>query len=258
MIELSKVSLRRGEVTVLDGAFLRIEASQVVLVSGPSGIGKTSLLSLIGGFLTADEGEVRVFGHDVARMRATSTALLRRRLAFVPQELELIADLSAIANVRLALEVCGEPRRSAKQRATKALSAVDMAEYLDRRVSELSTGQRRRVSLARGMVRDADIFVADEPSNDLDADRVLQLVNIIEEMREGGAAIVMATNDPRLLAHAQQSDWRHLALSSAQLIPGDMASLFSSRASRAKVVAGDREAVPNVVPFPISAAMGIE
>lgn len=258
MIELSKVSLHRGEVTVLDGAFVRIEASHVVLVSGPSGIGKTSLLSLIGGFLTADDGEVKVFGHDVARMRATSTALLRRKLAFVPQELELIGDRSALANVRLALEVCGESRRVAKERATSALSAVDLADFKHRAVRDLSTGQRRRVSLARGMVRDADIFVADEPSNDLDADRVLQLVDLIEDMRERGAAVVMATNDPRLLAHAQQPGWRHLALACGQLIPGDMTSLFSARAGRPKPSTSERDAVPNVVAFPISAARGLE
>lgn len=251
MIELSKVSLRRGDAAVLDGAFVCIEASQVVLISGPSGIGKTSLLSLIGGFLTADKGEVRVFDHDVARMRSTSTALLRRRLAFVPQELELIGDMSALANVRLALEVCGASRREAKQRASEALDAVDLAEFKRRNVSELSTGQRRRVSLARGLVRNAEIFVADEPSNDLDAERVLQLVNLIEDMRERGTAVVIATNDPRFLAHAQQPGWRHLALSCAQLIPGDMTSLFSSR-SQAPAVHDD-EVANNVVPFPISA-----
>lgn len=243
---------------MLDGAFLRIEKSQVVLVSGPSGIGKTSLLSLIGGFLTADEGEVKVFEHDVARMRLTSTALLRRKLAFVPQELELIGDLSALANVRLALEVCGESRREAKERAIQALDAVDMADFVHRKVCELSTGQRRRVSLARGLVRDADIFVADEPSNDLDAERVLQLVLLIEEMRERGAAVVMATNDPRMLAHAQQSHWRHLALTCGQLIPGDVSSLFSARPAKNSQSRNEDDTVPNVLPFPISAVVGIE
>lgn len=251
MIELAKVSLHRGGAAILEGAFVCIEASQVVLISGPSGIGKTSLLSLIGGFLTADTGEVRVFNHDVARMRSTSTALLRRRLAFVPQELELIGDMTALANVRLALEVCGTGRREAKRRALEALEAVDMAEQTRRRVSELSTGQRRRVSLARGLVRNAEIFVADEPSNDLDADRVLQLVQLIEEMRERGAAVVIATNDPRFLAHAQQPGWRHLALSCAQLIPGDMTSLFASRGSAP--AADAPVAADNVVPFPVSA-----
>ena len=117
MIELANVSLHRGETVILDEAFVHIEGGEVVLISGPSGIGKTSLLSLIGGFLKANLGEVRVFQHDVARMRATSTALLRRKLAFVPQELELIADLSSLANVRLALEVCGLSRRESKSRA---------------------------------------------------------------------------------------------------------------------------------------------
>ncbi len=253
MIELAKVSLRRGDTVVLDGAFVCIEASQVVLISGPSGIGKTSLLALIGGFLTADEGEVRVFDHDVARMRSTSTALLRRRLAFVPQELELIGDMSALANVRLALEVCGMGRREAKSRASEALEALDLSEQMERRVTELSTGQRRRVSLARGLVRDAEIFVADEPSNDLDAERVLQLVSLIEDMRERGTAIVIATNDPRVLAHAQQPGWRHLALSCAQLVPGNMTSLFSSREPQVS----SEELADNVVPFPLSANTGL-
>lgn len=251
MIELAKVSLNRGGRAILEGAFVCIEASQVVLISGPSGIGKTSLLSLIGGFLTADQGEVRVFNHDVARMRSTSTALLRRRLAFVPQELELIGDISALANVRLALEVCGTGRREAKRRASEALDAVDLSDEKSRKVSELSTGQRRRVSLARGLVRNAEIFVADEPSNDLDADRVLRLVDLIEEMRERGTAIVIATNDPRFLAHAQEPGWRHLALSCAQLLPGDMASLFGNRTANSALV--DETQVDNVVPFPISA-----
>lgn len=259
MIELAKVSLQRGGATILDSAFLRVAPSQVVLISGPSGIGKTSLLSLIGGFLDANRGEVKVFGHEVAKMRATSTALLRRKLAFVPQEIELIKEMSALANVRLALEVCGEPRRSAKKRSIEALIAVDMGDYFDRPVRDLSTGQRRRVCLARGLVRSAEIFVADEPSNDLDAERVLQLIGIIDDLRCDGTAIVIATNDSRLLSQAQQPGWRHLALSEGQLIPGDMAALFGSGRPRKKP---EKPAVSedysNVVPFPVSTAIGQE
>jgi ABC-type ATPase involved in cell division len=219
---------------------------------------KNSLLSLIGGFVTADQGEVRVFQHDVARMRSTSTALLRRKLAFVPQELELINDLSALANVRLALEVRGESRRESKKRAIDALTAVDLGDFLHRKVCELSTGQRRRVSLARGMVRESEIFVADEPSNDLDACRVLQLVELIEAKREEGTAIVMATNDPRVLAHAQQPGWRHLALSCGQLIPGDMGALFARSKAETGATEGPLHEGANVVPFPVSAVAGAE
>lgn len=251
MIELAQVSLQRGDTVILDKAFVRIEEGQVVLISGPSGIGKTSLLSLVGGFVTASSGEVRVFEHDVAKMRATSTALLRRKLAFVPQELELINDLSALANVRLALEVCGASRRESKERAVESLSAVDLGDFLGRRVSELSTGQRRRVSLARGLVREAEIFVADEPSNDLDAERVLQLVEILEQKREAGTAIVLATNDPRVLAHAQEPGWRHLTLSEGQLVPGDTAALLGTLGSTKAATADEGD---NVVPFPVKSA----
>lgn len=254
MIELAQVSLSRGGTQILDKAFVRIESGHVVLISGPSGIGKTTLLSLIGGFVRADSGQVRVFEHEVSKLRASSTALLRRRLAFVPQELELIDDLSALANVRVALEVCGVPLRQAKQRALEALNALDLANEVDRPVSALSTGQRRRVSLARGLVRDADVFVADEPSNDLDADRVLSLVALIEDMREAGTAIVMASNDARLLSHAQQPGWRHLALSAGQLIAGDMAAMFNTQGKRKPVKGSSSAGV--VLPFPVSAIVG--
>lgn len=257
MIELAQVSLQRGGASILNSAFLRVDSSQVVLISGPSGIGKTSLLSLIGGFLSSDKGEVKVFGHEVAKMRATSTALLRRKLAFVPQEIELIKDISALANVRLALEVCGEARRTAKRRSIEALIAVDMGDYFDRPVRALSTGQRRRVCLARGLVRSAEIFVADEPSNDLDAERVLQLIGIIDDLRCEGTAIVIATNDSRLLSQAQQPGWRHLALSEGQLIPGDMSALFGGTRTHKPKPTPD-EKYSNVVPFPLSAAIGQE
>lgn len=255
MIELTQVSLHRGEAVILEKAFLRIEEAQIVLVSGPSGIGKTSLLSLLGGFVSADSGEVLVFGHDVARMRASSTSLLRRKLAFVPQELELINDLSAMANVRLALEVCGFSRRETKARAAEALTALDLADALERRVSELSTGQRRRVSLARGMVRESEIFVADEPSNDLDAGRVLQLVALLEAKREAGGALILATNDPRLLVHAQQPGWRHLTLAGGQLVPGDVSALHSSMGLSDT---SQKEEGGTLVPFPVNAARGLE
>ncbi len=259
MIELAKVSLHRGETVILDEAVVHIEGGQVVLISGPSGIGKTSLLSLIGGFLKASAGEVRVFQHDVARMRATSTSLLRRKLAFVPQELELIADLTSLANVRLALEVCGFSRRESKSRALEALCAVDLGELATRKVAELSTGQRRRVSLARAMVRESDIFVADEPSNDLDAARVLLLVDLLEAKREEGTAIVLATNDPRVLTHSQKAGWRHLALSNQQLVPGDLSTLSEQPAFKEGNDSGAKPEQGGIlVPFPISASAGVE
>ncbi len=259
MIELAQVSLQRGGTQILDGAFVRIEPSQVVLISGPSGIGKTSLLSLIGGFLKANKGEVKVFGHEVSKMRSTSTALLRRKLAFVPQEIELVKEMSALANVKLALEVCGVGLREAKRRSIEALIAVDLGDVLDRSVAELSTGQRRRVSLARGLVRDSEIFVADEPSNDLDAERVLQLIGIIDDLRETGTAIVIATNDSRLLSQAQQPGWRHLGLFEGQLIPGDMTTLFGlGRPVTPPIAEPVQPDYSNVVPFPLSAVSGKE
>jgi ABC-type Mn2+/Zn2+ transport system ATPase subunit len=109
------------------------------------------------------------------------------------------------------------------------------------------------------MVRESEIFVADEPSNDLDACRVLQLVDLLEAKRESGCALVLATNDPRLLIHAQQPGWRHLTLASGQLVPGDVGALFAQPAR-----SDDKDGSPGkgeggqLVPFPVNVASGVE
>jgi putative ABC transport system ATP-binding protein len=247
MLELVGVGFARGELAILDGAFVRVEPGQVVLLSGPSGVGKTTLLSLVGGFLHADKGEVRVFERDLARLRASSTALLRRHMSYVSQELELIDDESALANVRLALEVCGVSRAEATRRSLAILEEFELGALARRPVHELSTGQRRRVCLSRALVRDAAIFIADEPSNDLDAARVDRLVEMIERRRRKNVLCFIATNDPRMLSHAHDPGWRHLELRDRQLVPGDI-----------QLLELEREAVPNVVPFPISAGATAE
>ena len=106
------------------------------------------------------------------------------------------------------------------------------------------------------MVRDSAIFVADEPSNDLDAVRVLLLVDLLEAKREEGTAIVLATNDPRVLTHAERPGWRRLTLSGGQLVPCDLSTLAEGPSPRAQEP-GVEDAVGGVlVPFPISAAVG--
>jgi ABC-type lipoprotein export system ATPase subunit len=240
MLELVGVGFSRGDLSILEGAFLRVEPGQVVLLSGPSGIGKTTLLGLVGGFHHADEGEVRVFGRDLAKLRASSVALLRRHMSYVSQELELIDDETALSNVRLALEVCGVGRREATDRSLRILEEFEIGVAAHRPVHELSTGQRRRVCLARALVRDAAVFIADEPSNDLDEARVERLAEMIERRRRKNVLCFVATNDPRLVCHARDPGWRHLELRDRQLMPAGEHPV-------------EEMAIPNVVPFPVAA-----
>lgn len=215
MIELHGVSKRyrgRSGEPIFAGVNLRVDAGEVVLVSGDTGSGKSTLLKLLYAAEFCDRGEVRVFGRNLARLRRSSIALLRRHVSVVPQAFALLSELSALHNVALALEVRAEPRRDLMVRSAEALSILGLGAHVDTPVSELSTGQRQRVAIARALVGDPSVLVADEPTAHLDGPgRDVLIDQIIHVQSQNGAAVV-ATNDHRLLAAGARYGWRHVEL----------------------------------------------
>lgn len=197
---LTRRYVRRGAppvVAVSDVTF-RVDAGEVVTVQGPSGSGKTTLLGLIAGLEQPDEGSVEVLGRDIGRLTAGVRSLLRRSgVGVVFQSFGLVPSLDAGANVGLPLLLSGvgEPERGS--RAGRALAEVGLADRFHARIDELSGGERQRVGIARAIVIEPALILADEPTGSLDDENAtLALDLLVERCRALGSALVLVTHDP--------------------------------------------------------------
>ena len=188
---------------------LEIEAGEFVSIVGPSGSGKTTLLGMLAGLEPPDDGEIQVLGHDLARLSATERARLRQnRVGIVFQSFGLISSLRAGENVSLPLAFAGVSEADRRVRAAAALEEVGLGGHVDARVDELSGGERQRVGVARALVIEPSILLADEPTGSLDddtGDRILDL--LVDAVRRRGCSLVLVTHDPRSAARADRR-WR--------------------------------------------------
>jgi putative ABC transport system ATP-binding protein len=197
---------RLGEVSIeaLGGVDLDIAKGEFVVVAGPSGSGKSSLLNLLGCLDVPDEGQVLFAGTDVASLsEAEKTQHRRRQLGFVFQSFNLLPVLSAFENVEYPLWIDGVPRAERRRRGEEALAAVGLADRLRHRPDQLSGGERQRVSLARALVHDPLVILADEPTANLDSRTAASIVDLLVRMNaERGTTFLFATHDPDILSRA--------------------------------------------------------
>jgi putative ABC transport system ATP-binding protein len=210
MLEFDDVvkSYGRGttEVRALRGITLSVAPGEFVAVMGPSGCGKSTLLHLAGALETPSAGTIRVAGRELAALDASGRSELRRRdVGFVFQRLNLIPALTAIENVMLPLELEGEPARAARLRAVEALEAMGLHEQLDRYPDDFSGGQQQRIAIARAVVGERQLLLADEPTGSLDTasgDEVIELIAALPGRQ--GTAVVLVTHEPRFASWADR------------------------------------------------------
>lgn len=184
----------------LDGFCMDAEPGQLVGLLGPSGSGKTTLLSVLGGMIEAKEGRVSVEGIDVLNLRGAALRDYRRNtIGIVFQGFNLLPSLSARENVAAPLLVGGTSRRDALKRADELLEEVGMADRADHKPSHLSGGQQQRVAVARGLVADPPLLLADEPTANLDLISAESVISLLRRLRESGRTIIISTHDNRLL-----------------------------------------------------------
>ena len=210
LIEAANVTKDLGSgaarVAALKGVSLALKSGELTLLMGPSGSGKTTLLSILGCMLTPTDGSVRVCGQSTAGAGPEDLALLRRKhVGFVFQSFHLFPTLSATDNVRLALDVRGEPSRAAKVKSREALAKVGLAHKTKAFPRELSGGEQQRVAIARAIVGNPSVILADEPTAALDGENGRAIMKILAEIaRERGHAVLIVTHDPRLLPFADR------------------------------------------------------
>jgi len=205
-------------VTAVDGVDLEVEAGEFVAIEGPSGSGKTTLLGLLAGIDRADSGTVSVLGHDLARLSPTERARLRRsRLGIVFQSFGLVPSLTTEQNVTLALTLSGLDPKAAHPAAVAALAEVGLDGYGGARVDELSGGERQRVGVARALVADPVLILADEPAGSLDEDNAGMVLDLLERAsRARRASLVLVTHDPASAARAD----RRIRMRDGRLLQG--------------------------------------
>jgi len=217
-IEHLAFSFGKGELRrpVLRDVSLTVRAGEVVLLTGPSGSGKTTLLTLIGALQDMQHGSCRVLGQDMTGASEADRVALRRRIGFIFQGHNLLGFLTARRNVVMALEI--DPSLSERQRMERAgamLAAVGLAGHEDKRPAQLSAGQRQRVSIARALVAEPGLVLADEPTAALDQSSGLAVARLLRDLAKSrGVPILMVTHDPRILDIAD----RVVALEDGRLV----------------------------------------
>lgn len=194
---------------------LRIEKGEFVFVTGPSGAGKTTLLKLVFCAERATGGQVLVDGRNLARIKASAVPFLRRNVGVVFQDFKLLTHRTVAENVAFALQVLGTSRLECGERVRKILQRVGLADKADCLPPRLSGGEQQRVVIARALVSEPAILLADEPTGNLDPELTLEIMDLLCDVNARGTTVLVATHDASLLARTRK---RILRLEQGRLV----------------------------------------
>src|ERR1700678_887554 len=194
------------ELPGLRGVSLSIGPGEFAATAGPSGSGKTTLLNIIGGLDRADAGEIWVAGQNLQKLSSGELAHLRlRRIGFVFQTYNLLPVLTALENAEFTLLLQGMPAHKRKDKVEKLFLEIGLAGLEDRRPAELSGGQQQRVAVARAMVTEPALILADEPTANLDSATAISLLDVMEHLnRATGTTFIFSTHDPQVMERAHR------------------------------------------------------
>jgi len=193
------------EVKALQSASLNIYKNEYVALMGPSGSGKSTLMNLLGCLDTPSSGIYILNGSNVANMGDTELAVIRNKeIGFVFQTFNLLPRLSALENVALPLVYAGISKSVRLKKAEEMLAAVGLKDRMDHKPNELSGGQRQRVAVARALVNNPSIILADEPTGNLDSKTSYEIMQLLDEIHKNGNTIILVTHEPDIAAHAHR------------------------------------------------------
>ncbi len=178
---------------------LTVERGEFVFITGPSGAGKSTLLQLIYRKQMVDDGRILFSGRDIARLTSDSVPYLRRNLGIVFQDFKVIPHWTVFENVAIALEILSMPRRLVRSRVSEALERVGLAGRGEDVTGNLSGGEQQRVAVARAIVTEPALLLADEPTGNLDPHLALDILTLFEEIHATGTTVLFATHDHTLL-----------------------------------------------------------
>ncbi|MDO5388225.1 MAG: ABC transporter ATP-binding protein [Clostridia bacterium] len=194
------------EVEALKKVSLNVEKGEFVSIMGASGSGKSTFMNILGCLDVLTSGKYYLDGEDISKISGKKLAFIRnKKIGFVFQSFNLLPKLTAIKNVELPMIYGGISPKERHIRALSALEKVGLAERKDHRPNEMSGGQRQRVAIARSLVNDPAIILADEPTGNLDSKSSIEIVNIFRQLNAEGATIVMVTHEPEIACYTKRT-----------------------------------------------------
>jgi lipoprotein-releasing system ATP-binding protein len=200
MIKATGIKKAYGDLKVLKGIDLNISAKEVVSIVGASGAGKTTLLQILGTLDIPDAGSVFYNGSDIGRLRGRQLAAFRNNnIGFVFQFHQLLPEFTALENVCIPAYIAGKTKNEAEARASELLGFLSLSDRLDHKPSELSGGEQQRVAVARALINNPSVILADEPSGNLDSENKNELHKLFFRLRDTfNQTIVIVTHDRQL------------------------------------------------------------
>ena len=200
MIETSHLSkVYRQGVYALRDLSLNIEKGEFLFITGPSGSGKSTLLKLLLREELPSEGQLKVFGRNLSDLTPRRVQEYRRSLGFIFQDFRLIPRLTVFQNVAFVMRVLGVPPAVQQRKTFQMLKWVGLQHRMNANPEELSGGEQQRIAIARALVNDPQLVLADEPTGNLDPDLSLEIMNMFREMNSRGTTVVVATHDRELI-----------------------------------------------------------
>lgn len=199
MIKFSEVTKKFGSIIALDKVTLNIEKGEFVFISGPSGSGKTTILKIILGEIKPTSGNVNIGGIDLSKMSQNDLPKYRQKIGTVFQDFKILSERTVMENVEVALAVIGLPEKEWNERVKHVLKLVGLSKQTNLFPSQLSGGELQRVTLARALVVNPEIILADEPTGNLDWKTSVEIMDLLEKINKEGKTVVMVTHNQEIV-----------------------------------------------------------
>jgi len=206
MIKFTQVTKTYGEITAIREVSFEVKSGEFVFLTGPSGAGKTTVLKLILGEILPDAGQVWFGTIDVAKLKQRDLPKLRQKIGCVFQDYKLLNEKTVGENIEIALAVLGVPEKKWPEKVTEVLKDVGLSDKKNSFPAQLSGGELQRVSLARALVVEPELILADELTGNLDWDIAAEIMQLLEKISKKGKTVIMATHNREIVAKMKKRE----------------------------------------------------